>query len=356
MMESFGSFSNHMDKANNFDFLRLLLASLVIVSHSFPLTGTTGEPLLELTNYQVDFGGLAVKCFFIISGYLIFISLERSKTVLQYLWKRCLRLLPALGVVLVLTLLLVPFLHGGDTSIFSQKDYFTYLPRNLSLYEVQYNIRGVFEGNPYPGVINGSLWTLSYEFTMYLSLLALFAVRSKPAAKWLLLGIFATLVGLIHFYPHLADGFLLKNLNLASHHLYDLGAFFIGGSLLAAMRFNTIPKRNTVTAVAFALLLVLTALGFFKEASHLLLPIIIIGFGLAKTPYINNWGERLGDLSYGVYIYGFLVQQSLMYFFSLGPYQLMIASLAIALICAYLSWHGVEKRALRLKSKTPVLP
>lgn len=76
---------------SNFDFLRLFFASLVIVSHSFPLTGK--EEILDLiTNKQESFGSLAVSCFFILSGYFIFISLKNSKTIENYLWKRFLRL------------------------------------------------------------------------------------------------------------------------------------------------------------------------------------------------------------------------------------------------------------------------
>lgn len=157
-----------VSRKNNFDFIRILLSLLVILSHSYPLTGIRQEePLRVLSNNQIDFGGLAVKIFFIISGYLIFQSVYRSISFPNYLWKRILRLFPALIVMLLITLCVVPFIYSGSISIFNQLSYWTYFPRQLSLYDLQNSISGVFTTLPY-NTVNGSLWTLSYEFTMYL--------------------------------------------------------------------------------------------------------------------------------------------------------------------------------------------
>ena len=168
---------NTITRSNNFDFLRLLFASLVIVSHSFPLTGQP-EIAGVFTNDQLSLGSLSVDCFFIMSGYLIFQSLERSKTLLSYLWKRILRLFPALFILLIITLLILPFLYNG-ADISKESSYWSYLPNGLSLYRIQYNVNGVFENNLYPKAINGSLWSLSYEFTLYLILMIIFPFREN---------------------------------------------------------------------------------------------------------------------------------------------------------------------------------
>ena len=124
-----------IDKRNNFDFLRFFFASLVIVSHSYSLTGQiANEPMVFYTNRE-NFGTFAVNCFFCISGYLIFISLKRSKTIKSYVWKRLLRLFPGLFVMLLFTILIVPFLYRGNlNSVFNEVSYWTYLPRDLSLF------------------------------------------------------------------------------------------------------------------------------------------------------------------------------------------------------------------------------
>ena len=94
----------HIRKANNFDIIRILFAWLVIVSHSYILLGTKGcDPLCELTNHYINLSYFGVKGFITISGFLIFKSLERSPNVLDYLWKRILRIYPGLMVVLLLS-------------------------------------------------------------------------------------------------------------------------------------------------------------------------------------------------------------------------------------------------------------
>ena len=78
-------------------------------------------------------------------------------------------------------------------------------------------------------------------------------------------------------------------------------------------------------------------------------------FGLNPIPFIYNIGEKIGDLSYGIYIYGFPVQQTLMYYFKLNYLELMVYSLIISYIFAYFSWHLIEKNALRLKKLRPII-
>ena len=131
--------SKIIDRSNNFDLLRLVLASFVIISHSYPLTKNK-EILSSLTNGQVDFGGLAVNSFFALSGYFIFLSLQRSKTISNYIWKRILRLYPALIVLFIFTLIVIPFVYVGTQLTSALKDYWHYAVKGLSLFKVSYTI------------------------------------------------------------------------------------------------------------------------------------------------------------------------------------------------------------------------
>lgn len=180
--------SQPLNHTSNFDFLRLFFASLVIVSHSFPLSGEN-ELFVSITNGQESLGGLAVNCFFILSGYFIFLSLKRSKTLKNYLWKRFLRLYPALLVLMVFTLIIICCVYTGS-NILTENSFFTYRPNGLSLYKVQYPVRGVFEQNPYPRAINGSLWSLSYEFTLYIALSCMFFVRKNKISLYIIGSVF----------------------------------------------------------------------------------------------------------------------------------------------------------------------
>ena len=161
---------------NNFDFLRLVFALLVVIAHSYPLSGNSisNQWIYQITNGQIELSNIGLNGFFIISGYLIYQSLDRSKTIINYLWKRILRLFPALFVVLLLTVILALFLYEGPVSKVNNKDFYSYIPRNLSLYNLQYNFTGVFGKNPFPSAINGSLWTICYEFTLSILLGFLF--------------------------------------------------------------------------------------------------------------------------------------------------------------------------------------
>ena len=114
------NFKKTMDyRKNNFDFLRLIFASFVIITHSYPLSGIKEcDFICQLTFGQVSFSYVGVKGFFVISGYLIFQSLQRSENIFDYFWKRLLRLFPALIVVLFLTVILTLFVYYGVTTFF----------------------------------------------------------------------------------------------------------------------------------------------------------------------------------------------------------------------------------------------
>lgn len=335
------------NRKNNFDFLRLLFSSLVIFSHSFPLT-KTDEVLLELTNHQVDFGSLSVDVFFIISGYLIFNSLKFSRTPANYLFKRCLRLFPALFFMLVISLLILILVYTGD-DIFKQQDFYSYLPNNLSLYRIQYHVSNVFESNPYPKAVNGSLWSLPYEFTMYLFLLLLYPLKNnRKLALAVLVLCFLISFFTVTFYPTFLSK-LFGYIRLDSVQMYRLAAFFISGSILSLLNLERI--NNSKVKIALISLLVLSLLfNFYPVASYVLLPVLVLLIGVSYSKTLAWFPDKFGDISYGIYIYGFVIQQALMNYFDLNPYGLTIFTIIITYILSYFSWHFVEKKFLKYKN------
>lgn len=339
-------------RKNNFDFLRLIFASFVIITHSYPLSGVKEcDWLCQLSNGQISFSYIGLKGFFVISGYLIFQSLQRSDNIIDYFWKRVLRLFPALFIVLLLTIILTPFVYEGDVPFFYNKSLITYLPNNLSLYRIQYVIDGVFENNPYKSAINGSLWTIPYEFTMYvlLSFLIIFRKKKVVMQAILLISFLFLLIGNIFYFEKLKKyGFILSG-----EHLLDLGVFFVAGSLLAVVNIEKINRKKEIIILFFTLLISSIYFDFYNYSKYITLPILFILIGLNPTPYIHSIGNKFGDLSYGIYIYGFPVQQTLMYYFKLNYLELMIFSLIISYIFAYFSWHCIEKNALKLKKLRP---
>ncbi|RYJ37835.1 Acyltransferase family protein [Flavobacterium anhuiense] len=342
-----------MRRQNNFDFLRLIFAVFVIISHSYPLSGSQScDWLCDLTNGKLMLSYIGVKGFFIISGYLIFQSLLRSKDWIDYIWKRFLRLFPALFVVLVLTVILGVFVYEGIGAYLMNKSIYTYIGKNLSLFRLQYGISGIFENNIYGNAINGSLWTLCYEFSMYVIISILFFFRNNVKTLHLLFGLLYLSFAVFFFLSK--KGYEFHFYQLQSSYLIELGLFFLGGSFLALLKIDEFKYIKIVIIVSLFLVL-LTELLIQDSIifRFLLWPILIITVGLQATKHLKDIGNRIGDISYGIYIYGFPIQQSLMHFFKLNAIELMVISIPLSVLFGYLSWHLIENRMLRFKNSHP---
>ena len=218
---------------NNFDALRFLAASMVLVSHAVPITfgDNQHEILFRISGGQTTAGELAVVVFFAMSGYLIAASYLRSNSASAFLAARGLRIIPALAVTVLITALLI----GPCVTSLSMADYFSangtwrFLWRNM-LIRQNGDLPGVFPGNPIQGIVNGSLWTLEYEVECYGVILCL------------------GVLGFLGKYPVLAVWIL----GLIASALWFGGAFgpffsvFIGGALLRVWK---VPMDGRVAGV-----------------------------------------------------------------------------------------------------------
>ena len=337
------------DRSNNFDFLRLIFSIMVVVCHSFYLANESVSLIDLRSPIAFYIGDVAVKCFFVLSGYFIFTSLQNSRTVLHYLWKRSLRLFPALLVVLLLTLCWVPFVYEGLSPLFYERTYWTYFFNNIALYPVQFEIHGVFDYNPFPYSINGSLWTLCYEWTLYLSLLILFAFRKSKYVSLALLCLYVLFFYLTNASFTSLDALLLQYFNLEAQILYEFACFFFAGAFLASFNINVYIKSYYCLIGTAIGLLIAVLLHWFAEISVVLLPLFLIQIGKLNFNFVTEKLRQLGDLSYGIYIYSFVIQQSFIFYFSLNAYELTLYTLGVAFLFAYFSWHVIEKKALSFK-------
>jgi peptidoglycan/LPS O-acetylase OafA/YrhL len=323
-------------RQNNFDALRFLGAVAVLVSHSFPISyGSKGiQPLKEFSQGQVDLGGIAVAMFFIISGFLITKSFDQNSNAIHFLKARFLRIFPALIVVLTLTIL-----TGALITTLPINDYLTdvttikYFLLGATLRYLGYHLPGVFEGNP-DSVVNGSLWTLYFEFIMYLGVL--------------LAGVSHTLkrgaIALAYAVAWVVSVFL------SDHSLADLGVYFLGGAAFYLWR-DRIPLSKTLAALSALGLVVTLRLGGFQAAAASVGVYLTLFWALSPAIRLPNFA-RWGDLSYGIYIFAWPVQQLVT--MTLGSavtwYWNIGLSLPIVLSLAFASWHLVENPALSLKN------
>lgn len=328
---------------NNLNLLRMIAASAVLVSHSVPIAlgGHVPEPLEELTGHSL--GWLAVAVFFVISGFLISRSYDRSARLAHWFAARAFRLFPALLVVLLLTVLVL----GPAVTALPLVDYFTargtltYVPRNLSLAFLQYPLPGVFADNPFPRAINGSLWTLVYEVACYggvllAGLAGLFRRRRAFAAVLALY-----LVG----YGLVLAGEPWHGAMARLHVLAKLSFPFALGMAAYAWR------ERLVLDGRFALLLWALCVPAWFTPLFTQVFIAAIAYASLWLAYVPKGAmlayNRLGDYSYGVYLYAFPVQQLMAHLVPGQGWAMNIAlSLPVTLGCAVVSWHALEKGAL----------
>ena len=351
-----------MTRTNNFDGLRIIAASMVIIGHAYAITGTQGG----LVIWQSYISTLAVEIFFAISGYLILKSFFYDPNFSRFLAKRSLRIFPALiALVIVTTFVLGPLVTTASLNDYFFSASFSKYYSNIIL-KICWFLHGVFENNIVGSSVNGVLWTLPVEFLMYLSVpltaaVSLVALRKHRIAFDLLwtvftLGLIIGYLCVVHYkiwdLPHIA---LFQRTNLVS--LLLVAPFFgVGGMIFIAERYTTrqIPANLLIVV---AVLLQIESFLSIKIFAVIFIPIIIIRVGQASWPVLRDLG-RWGDLSYGTYLYGFPVGQVLaMYYLTTLPlFAHIILALLISYVLAFGSWHLVEKRALRLKPKRAVEP
>lgn len=341
----------HKSQHNNFDLLRFLAAIAVIFSHSFALCNAHGDPLNLISHGLFDFGGLAVAIFFTISGYLISASFIRRSEIIYFIWARFLRIFPGLFVAVIFCALIIGPLNTQLTLVqyFINKQFYSYLLKNvflLHLHPWDY-LPAVFENNPYPNAVNGSLWTLPLECMMYLliGLLGLLGALTQNKLKGIVFFVTSICAVLLHFH----NGMHYLSLHFLRDYLPSMSCFMFG------TLFFIYHENIKINVIGLILLIALTFLlphAYLFSLFYLTLSYGVLYFAF-NVYYISGVFKKFGDLSYGLYIYAFPIQQTLMHYiaFSNG-YYLFLSTVPFSMILAYLSWHIIEKKAIKLKSST----
>jgi peptidoglycan/LPS O-acetylase OafA/YrhL len=337
---------------NSLNLFRLVFATLVIVAHCY-YTGGYGlgpEPAGE------NLGGWAVIGFFIISGYLITGSRLASRFG-AYLVRRIARIYPGFLVNLVVTAaVFAPLafaLHPGDNPaprtlsgfLHAPTTPLGYLVANLTLRMNAYDVAGTPAGVPYPGAWDGSLWTLYYEFLCYLIVGVLFAFaaarRHARAAVTVLFGLAVAAQWQAGRVDALTGG------SADAVFLAKLLPCFLAGALLYVWRDKLryhLPGVAVALLGAAALIVCLPGWGI-QLASPLLGYALMWAATVVPAPALI----RREDISYGVYIYGFIVQQCLALAGLHAAGRLVYTGVSIVLTVplAIASWKLVEQPAMR---------
>ncbi|MFF7296898.1 acyltransferase family protein [Streptomyces sp. NPDC008265] len=352
--------------------IRLVLAAAVIVSHSRILGFGKPEFGHGFTQGQVDFGKWSVYGFFVLSGILVTRSGMRLGLG-RFLWHRALRLLPGLWACLFVTALVIaPLMYWklhGSLDGFARRDGgpVDYLLSNSAIRIRQADVSSVVTDATQNGIahdpgINGALWSLHYEVLCYLgvAVLAVTGVlaRARRAVLLIALVLALLLVREAATQPFWAGPFdssysRLVEIPLLGHThpafaLYLTFAFVLG-AVIELYR-ERIPVSDALGFLSLVTLLASARFGYLFVVGIPAFAYFLVWLAIRLPAPFRRIGAR-NDYSYGVYIYGFVVEQALAVFgftrWGLLPY--LALSLTVAFLLAVVSWHCVERPAMRLK-------
>ena len=337
--------------SNGFDVLRLFAAALVIWGHAYPITGHV-SPGVFANGVQT----IGVKIFFVISGFLITGSWIADPHPLRYARKRALRILPGLVVICVLTVIVL----GAAVTSLPLADYFGARETWRYFWNVamnpQYGLPGVFHGTIYGPAVNGSLWSLPVEVAMYVGV-PLIVTRAAhvgratlPLAAAVLL---AASIMMVRLAPPDAPQTVFWGTSLRS--ALDVSYYFLAGAIIRVHRLDA--HASVFAAGALMLICALFKNPILGEiALALTLPYAVVSVGVLRSDLVAR-ALHGRDYSYGLYLYGFPMQQLVVRAFG-AQSALFNAALAgaLTLACAAISWHLIEQRVLALKPKRAVAP
>ncbi|MEW6996616.1 acyltransferase family protein [Colwelliaceae bacterium BS250] len=324
---------------NNLDLLRLLLALSVVFLHLKHLSQSDLSKTLGDFFYHISAN--AVPSFFIISGFLIYMSYERSSSLRSYLGNRFLRLYPAYVLLILgctIFLGLVSELALADYYSFATIKYFLY--NSLFLNFMSPSLPGVFENHNLT-IVNGALWSLKIEVMFYLTVPLLFRVLESKYSLIYMLIIYI----LSFYYINIIEFISIENSKYLSltHQLPAQMSYFIAG--IFCYKYYSLMVKWKMFIIPISLL------GLFFEVVYLqpLLLALLLVIVFIDFRYIISL-KKVGDLSYGVYIYHFPLIQLFIYFgvgfTSMAEVLLLFLSV---LFISFLSWKFVEKPSLALK-------
>ena len=326
-----------VQRLNNFDALRIAAAFSVLLSHQYALSGLSEPVMFGVTTL----GGLGVMVFFSISGFLVSQSWRQDPHLGRFLLKRLLRIWPGLAVfTLIAACILGPITTTLSwRSYFSDPEFWAFF-ETLKLLRIRYHLPGVFESNIFPKAVNGSLWTIPIEVRCYLVLALLGLIRLTKLP--LLVALASGLLG-IYYFAFAPD---------PTDYLVHFGLFFLAGVCLDLFR----PYWEARVLPVMVGICLLAALLFQLDAPRIAFLLMISGssilLGSRTTPVLSRAG-RYGDISYGVYVYAFGVQQTVLWFVGKAfPFFAgLLAAMVLTTLCAFASWHWIEHPALRLKNR-----
>jgi peptidoglycan/LPS O-acetylase OafA/YrhL len=341
-----------MSRDNNLNFLRLFFASLVLVSHSFSICFLP-EPIVG-NGYGIgSVGTLGVYGFFTVSGYLMIHSYNRYDHIGIFLWHRFLRIYPALIIVVFFSALLMFFTQEqiGIIEYIKLDSFWKFIFGNATLINIGSNsIDYVLWGVNKYNVINGPLWTLPVEVRMYLFVAMLGSLGLLKDKTYFNLFL---IILLFLDYKVIYEFILYKVQEPSFMQSMTPVLYFMMGMFFALNKM----KSNILLFLGALLISIVSVM----KVLPLTLQVIAISYSIYYIAFNFNifrnfFNKKIGDYSYGVYIYTFPIQQFTYYIakkhfmINLNVIELIMVSLIFIIPLSIFSWHFLESRILKFKN------
>lgn len=341
-----------------FSFIRIFLAYSVLVWHTTSISNNSAADALETAIWPYIYSILPM--FFALSGFLVTGSALRLP-LRHYILNRAFRIVPALGVdVFFCALVIGPILTTEYLNNYLLDPLFLSYFGNIFGW-VHYFLPGVFLDNPYPGIVNGALWTVPYEIACYviMSLMIWWGLITRP--RWVLGGaIFIMIISITFFIYNIGSGEDFYNKFLRAAFLTkgaSLVPSFLAGSALYLLK-DKVPHSGWIAILIF---LLFSGLGFFGSEnlyenpifisiSTLPLAYLVVWLGMVDIPNLSVLEK--GDYSYGIYLYHFPILQTLQVISPTDSWwKLSFIGVPIVTLFAIFSWHMIEKPVLKFRRK-----
>jgi peptidoglycan/LPS O-acetylase OafA/YrhL len=371
-------------RQNNFDLIRLIMAVMVIFTHSYPIakgevfsSGIPTEPLQRFTYGVQTFGGLAVNSFFVLSGFLITMSWERSANPLQYLLRRIGRIYPGfLVAMLFCAVVIAPIFTVAPYPGLNGRLLWDYVWRSAVLQE--HWVPGVFLNNRLSNALNSSVWTIRFELGCYLFVmllgLATFIRRRwvvltvflslnvlMVAQRWNGLAVTANLSAMLQDFGMSESTFQFLDRYFGElRHWPGLLTHFMAGAVFYVWR-DKIPQRLWLFVLAmgayWGILASCHSLGLWGYYTRFLVPVLMpiaLAYSLFWAAFQRYLGlpriAKYGDFSYGTYLYAFPIQQAIAVIMGASltsAFVLFAIATPVTLVFAVMSWYCVERHFIR---------
>lgn len=323
-------------RSNNLSFMKFLAALLVIFSHCYTLSGHRElNYFYEYSGYKIALGNVAVSMFMFFSGFYICKSIQKKNDGKEYFKARISRIFPQLIFVILITTFVVGFLCTSldKISYLTNIDTYKYL-LNCFLIPIR-NLPGVFTHNAYNISINGALWTLTVEFICYVGVFVLFKLHLLQ--RKFINGL--SIIGLIVFI-------VITNVPMLTILMEYYSAFllFLMGMWYYLNCENIkIDVKYLVLAIFACVVMYIMQCG--EWALVLFFPYIMIYLALGIKQCSNKMA-KWGKYSYGIYLYGFMIQQTITYLHggTMNPYINALEGMIVSILLAMMTYQLVEKR------------